>query len=322
MKPLRVALVHRDQWHRWNRIDGQFAYPVPEFVWEHVLVEKIFRLDLSTLSDFDLVWWDEGKHKGGPVWFNPPRGPARPVPLAYYCLYPTLNAGIRRDRQLRARDNADLVLLDHDKLELWQDVGIPARRCSYSVDETRYKPLEGGNAAKDVDVGFYCVWNYSPERRALNNWLAGYCERRGWTFGTNDGQGSEDYPRLLARCKVVVHINRTPDTRPPRIFDASACGAAVLASRMPVVNGESWEDGYTYVAFDVPSAMHHSEEYATREPYTDAECGQIAEALDLLIGGGHWQQIAGRAREYVLAEHTWARRAHYLRHALKDTLGL
>lgn len=319
MKPLHVALVHRDQQHRWQRIDGQFAYPVPEFTWNHLPVEKVFQLHLNLLREYDLVWWDDGKYKGGPHWFDPPPGKTRPVPVAMYCLYPTINDSTYQTRRQRVAENADLVLLDHDALARWGGLPCKAARCAYSVDETRYHPPAGD---KDVDVGFYCVWNYSPERRALNDWLAGYCARRGWVFGTNGGQGSTDYPQLLARCKVVVHINRTASTRPPRIFDASACGAAVLASRMPAVSGEIWEDGNTYAAFDAPVAVYHNEEFGAQEPYTDADCGQLAQALDGLIDGGQWRAMAERAREYVLTQHTWAVRAQQLRRTLKEALGL
>jgi hypothetical protein len=312
-----VLLVHRDQPHRWARTDGCFPYDVPEFYVAHRTVDKWFSMSLSELRNVDLVWWDEGKYRGGPH-FYPPRG-ARTVPVAFYCIYPTLSESIYRDRQERARRDADLVLLEHDDLARWQGLGIPARRCAYSVDETHYR--DPGHE-RTIDVGFFCVWNYSPERRALNDWLAAYCERRGWRFGTNGGNGSDDYPNLLARSKVIVHINRTPRTRPPRIFDASACGAAVLASRMPVVSGEEWIDGVHYAAFDQPTAEYHDEEFGAREPYADADCAQLADALDYLVGEGGWQGMARRAQEYVLMHHTWRVRARELRATLKEALKL
>ena len=319
MKPLRVLLVHRDQPHRWARTDGQFAYDVPEFVVAHRAVDKVFRLDLNELGGhYDLVWWDEGKHKHGPH-FTPERGQRR-VKVAYYCLYPTLSEGIYQSRVERARENVDMVLLDHDRLERWAGVGVPVRRCAYSVNEYHYQDNADG---RDIDVGFFSVWNYSPERRALNDWLASYCARHGWVYATNGGHGTEDYPQLLARSKVIVHINRTPETRPPRIFDASACGAAVLASRMPEVSGERWTDGIHYVAFDEPVAQYHdNNEHGTREPYTDGDCEQVAAGLDWLMTGDNWAAIAHNAQRYVLAEHTWRVRAQQLRQTFTEALGI
>jgi glycosyltransferase involved in cell wall biosynthesis len=212
-----------------------------------------------------------------------------------------------------------MVLLDHDNLARWADLGIPVRRCAYSVDETRYRDR---GLERDVDVGFFCVWKYSPERAALSDWLAVYCQKRGWRYATNFGELRQDYPELLARSKVVVHLNRTPNTRPPRIFDAAACGTAVVASRMPAVAGECWEDGVTYAAFDRPTATYHDDEDDRVAPYTDADCQQIADALDLLIAGGHWQQMGERARAYVLREHTWRVRAQQLHQTLKEAFKL
>jgi len=320
MNPLRVLLVHRDQWHRWQRIDGQFAYDVPEFVVAHRAVPKRFRMNLHELrGQYDLVWWDEGKHRSGPH-FTPAPGGKRRVPVAYYCLYPTLCDHIYIDRRHRAEENADLVLLEHDRLERWQDMSIPVRRCAYSVNEFYYRDT---GAERDVDVGFYSVWNYNPERRALHEWLKGYCKRQGYRYWTTHGLNVEaQYPALLARTKVVVHINRTPMTRPPRIFDASACGAAVLASRMPEVSGEEWVDGVTYAAFDKPVAQYHDEEFGHVDAYTDDDCEELAEALEYLVDDGYWQQIAQQAQKYVLDHHTWSQRAHELRLTLAEALGI
>lgn len=319
MNPLRVLLVHRDQAHRWNRIDGQFAYDVPEFTVAHCAVDKTFRFDLGEVAGrYDLVWWDEGKHRDGPF-FSPPPGQRR-TPVAYYCLYPTLTTDIFEDRKRRARENADLVLLEHDRIERWEDIGIPVRRCAYSVNEWYYRD----NAeTRDIDVGFFSVWNYSPERRALNDWLAGYCAKHGWAYATNGGYSTDEYPQLLARSKVVIHINRTPDTRPPRIFDASACGAAVLASRMPAVSGERWIDGIHYVAFDEPVAQYHLDnEHGDGMSYTDEDCQQVAAGLDWLMENHNWAAIAHNAQQYVLSEHTWRVRARQLRQTFAEALGI
>jgi hypothetical protein len=315
---LKVGLVHRDQWHRWHRIDGQFAYEVPQFEVSHIPVDKHFALNLADYAQFDLLWWDEGKHRGGPH-FAPPPGRDRPVPVAYYCLYPTINKSTYRDRVRRAREDADLVLLEHDDLARWQGVGRPVARCAYSVDETRYHSLPGPRL---YDVGFYCVWGYSPERVALDAWLGDFCARKGWRYGTTAGQFVEHYPQLLAQTKVVVHLNRTPATRPPRIFDASACGAAVLASRMPEVTGEAWQPDVHYAAFDEPEAYYHAERWPRVVPYSDAACSELAAWLERLIDGDEWAAMAQRAQRYVLQRHTWRVRAAELRQTFQGVLGI
>ena len=317
MKPLRVLLVHRDQQHRWERIDGQFAYEVPEFAWEHRTVDKVFTLDVNDCDGYDVVWWDEGKHRLGPH-FQPRRGAGRRRPVAYYCLYPSLAGHMRTSRQKRARDDADLVLLDHDRLDLWRDVGVPAWRCAYSVDERRYRPLE-----KDIDVGFYCVWNYSPERPALNAWLEAFCERKGYRFWSNRGLVVDDYAELLGRTKVVLHLNRTPDTRPPRIFDVSAAGGVLVSNPMPPVEGENWRHAVHYWKISRPGPKAEVGNVAFREmAYTDEDCAEIAFALEMLLDGGRWEPMAREARKYVLSHHTWAHRARWLRHVFRKALGL
>jgi hypothetical protein len=318
MKRLHVVLVHRDHWLRWERVDGQFAYPVEEFTWEHQAVPKKFRMDLTAMAGaFDLVWWDEGKHGFARSMFCPPRGDARPVPVVYYALYPTLDEWTYGDRVERAQMNADAVAVEHDDLRRWADVGMPAFRCAYSVNEEYYRPAE-----KTVDVGHYCIWSHSWERAALDEWLEGYCRRRGWTFASNRGnEMGRDYADALARTRVVVHMNRTPLTRPPRIFDAAACGAALLANPMPAVSGEEWEEGYHYAAFRAPVCAEYKAERREMEPLTDGECEDVAAKLEWLMAG-NWEAVAGQAQQYVLTEHTWRVRAGQLRAALGEALGL
>ena len=82
-------------------------------------------------------------------------------------------------------------------------------------------------------------------------------------------------------------------------------------------------DGLTYAAFDYPRAEYHDDdEHGRIAPYSDAQCGQLADALGYLIGDGYWQQMARRAQEYVLAEHTWRVRAPYLRGVFAEALGI
>ena len=308
MNPLKVALVHRGHWYRYERIDGQFAYPVPEFTWTHHEVDKAFRVNLDEL-DADVVWWDEAKHKDANCRFLPVKGRARQTPLVYYCLYPTLTMHHFRSRRERAKKFADVVCLEHDDLERWHGVHAGIYRLAYSVDENLYQP-----APKTVDVGFYCFYGYSPERPAMAHWLADFCQRKGYSFLTNQGDSGRDYPQWLAKTKVVVHLNRTRRTRPPRIFDVAACGGALLSHRMPEVSGEKWEAGVHYVAFDNPPPPDEMQPTDDRggKTFNDADCTEVAAGLEWLLDGGNWETVAAQARAYVLKHHTWAVRAQEL----------
>ncbi len=311
MIPLKLALVHRGHWYRNEaRIDGQFAYPVPGLTWTHHNVDRSFDLDIRTLGDVDAVWWDDGKYSD--VRFTPEKG-ARKVPIVFWALYPTLAAHIRQTRLSMIRPYADAVLLDHDNPDFWP--GIPGRRLAYSVNERYYRD-RGLN--RDVDVGFYNVWGHNPLRPAFDAWLEGLCKRHGWRYWSNKGQfiGTQ-YATLLARTKVVVHLNRTPDTRPPRIFDCAACGTALLSNPMPRLPGENWVPWWHYGEFVYPRDQYE-ENVPDHKPLTDADCPEVIEGLEWMLDRGAWQAIAQNAKEYVLACHTWEQRAWELRGILLD----
>jgi hypothetical protein len=323
MNPIRVLLCHREDWYRGEpRIDGQFAYPVPQFTWRHMELRKGFKVDLFKLphvEQYDVVWLDDGKYKSY-AQFSPnvPHGTYLVPQVVMYALYPTLSAGHYRRRLERARHNADLILVDHDDLGRWErDSGMNVRRLAYSVNERYYRDR---GYRRDIDVGFYCVYGWNRERPALDTWLAGFCERRGYTYQSTNGKSiGVGYADLLARTKVVVHLNRTPHTRPPRIFDCAASGAALLSNYMPEVSGENWLEGYHYASFAEPCSKGYVEYAPSDVPvYDDANCDQIVAALEDLIDNSMWEVYAQAAKQYVLSCHTWAHRAKELYGILLD----
>ena len=154
MKPINLAIYHRGDKYRWTRIDGQMAYAVPGLAWTQHRLSKTETVKLAGV-DADVVWLDEGKYRNYQL-FAPPPGPGRPLPVAYYALYPTLSDDIYRSRIARAKKQADLVLVEHDDLERWErDSGLPCRRLAYSVNERLYRDR---GLRRDIDVGFYCVY--------------------------------------------------------------------------------------------------------------------------------------------------------------------
>lgn len=314
MNPIKVLLVHRDDWYRGKpRIDGFFQYPVPEFKVTHLPVNKGFHLDLHDYRSHDIVFWDDGKYKSYAGFKpNPPHSTYMVPQVCQYVLYPTLTRSHYNTRVARARRNADLVLIDHDDIERWgQDTNLPCVRMAYCTDEYYYS---NHGQPRDIDVGFYYITAWNKERPALDSFLSHYCAQRHWTYHSTHGESvGTAYADLLARTKVTIHLLRTPFTRPPRIFDASASGSAVLSNPMPEVSGEKWINGDNYLSFSWP----RSEEYKQFTPdeiptYSEKDCYQIIDALDYLIQKDGWSYIANNAYQYVLAHHTWKIRAKQL----------
>ena len=314
MQPIRLALVHRDNWYRDRlRIDGQFAYPVEGLEWIHVPVDKSFELDVSVLTEVDVIWLDDGKY--GTIGIHPQKG-KRISPLVYNVLYPTLAGHLYHDRLDKARQLADLVLLEHDDLGRWTDTSFQARRLAYSVNDRYYRDR---GLRRDIDVGFYCFWGHNRGRQAFEGWLGDFCKRKGYRFYGLGGRGvNTEYANLLARTKVVVHLNRSPLTRPPRIFDTAASGAALLSNPMPQVSGEHWQPWLHYAPFQEPRDVY-LEKAEPWGAFHDSDCEEVISGLAWLLGGGNWEPTAQAARQYVLACHTWQRRAVELRGILLDT---
>jgi len=307
-------LVHKNDWYRGEaRIDGFFQYPVPEFTWDHFEVSKGFRLNLHDHRGYDIIFWDDGKYTSY-AGFTPivPHTTYKVPQVCMYALYPTLTGSHFNTRVRRARKNADIVLIDHDVVETWKKAtGLPCFRMAYCTNEKYYMPGD-----KDIDVGFYYVLGWNKERVAMDRWLQRFCSIRGWVYHSTDGKSvGEDYRGLLSRTRVVVHMNRTMKTRPPRIFDASISGCAVLSNPMPVVSGENW-DG-KYASFRWPNSEEYRQFDKAEIPvYTNQDCGQVARELESLIGEGGYLEIAQRAREYTLRFHTWKVRAVQLRETI------
>ena len=155
--------------------------------------------------------------------------------------------------------------------------------------------------------------------RAFEEWLRNFCAQKGYRFyGLGGRTVNTEYANLLARTKVVVHLNRSPLTRPPRMFDTAACGAALLSNPMPAVSGEHWEPWVHYAPFNEPQDVY-LEKAEPWGAFQDGDCEQVAAGLEWLLDDGNWEPVAQAARQYVLACHTWERRAVELRGILLDT---
>ena len=312
MNPLNVAIFHRGDPYRYARIDGQFAYSVPEFTWQQHRLSKETPVHLPDLQHtYDVAWLDEGKYKRYQLF-----DARHPIPVVYWSLYPTLNKTTFADRAAMAREQADLVLLDHDDVGRWSNaVSVPVRRLAYATDEYRY--CDRG-MARSVDVGFYNVYAYSAERPGLDDWLDSFCKRKGYNYLSTKGQNvGDEYPSLVSNTKVMIHLNRTPKTRPPRIFDCAASRTALLSNPMPAVSGEHFEPWVHYGTFNNPRSTTYRpfDQYPS---YSDKQCEEIIHGMEWLLDEGHWEHVAERAHQYVMACHTWRVRAVQLRGILLD----
>lgn len=294
MKPLRVALIHRDSPRSTDkRMVGIWSYPVPEFTWDHYPVAKGFQLDRANYAgEYDLIFYEDGKLHGRFV------GGAD-IPIAYYVVDSTLTQDHYEQRRQQAAQ-ADLVLVDHDELQRfrWRD-GPTVRRLSHCVNDRWFRDY---GLEKTVDVSFHCRLVGSPRRAELEAWLADFCAREGYSYAYGT-RYDEDYARAFNRSKVTVNLARTATNRPHRVFDALACRVCLVSSVLPAVEPIAIVPGV------------HYEEYRYRD----------REGLAALLHGllaGTWGYFAVQGYEHVRKHHTWAARARQLRVMLREELGL
>ena len=102
----------------------------------------------------------------------------------------------------------------------------------------------------------------------------------------------------MARCKIVINLNRDSSIRPHRIFDAMACRTCLFTDKLPNVSGEKiYDNAYVeYNGFD--------------------DLGRkLVEYLDT----GKWKFTANVGYNYVTYNHTWKVRAPQL---MKKLAGL
>jgi glycosyltransferase involved in cell wall biosynthesis len=293
MRPLRVALVHRDSDRCTDkRMVGIWSYDVPEFSTAHFAVKRGFVLDRADFAgDFDLIFYEDGKLHGRFV------GPTA-IPVVYYVVDSTLS-GEHYEKRREQAAQADLVVVDHDELGRFRwPGGPPVRRLSHCVNDRLFRDY---GEERTVDVSFHCRTKGSTERAKLAEWLAVLCGRSGYRYRTGTLY-DEDYPRGFNRSRLTVNLTRTPGNRPHRIFDAMACRTCVVTNRLRDVSDEVRRAGMDYV------------EYADRDG--------LAAAIAELLHNDAWRDVAERGYQLVQEHHTWAVRARELRRLLQAELGL
>ena len=161
MKPIRVALVHRNSPRLFNRMVGWWSYEVPQFTWHHcpVRLKKPFTVDKDGLAEnHDIIVYEDGKIGGT---FT---GSAD-IPICYAVVDSTLSEAHYQHR-LQQADQCDLILLDWDRLERFEKPGLPpVERFNYCVNDKLFYP----RGEKDIDIGSF--QHTTPERREVDDWL-------------------------------------------------------------------------------------------------------------------------------------------------------
>lgn len=291
MKPLRVALFVKSSpiaAERENRNMGMWSYDVPEFTWKHFYSNNFSQVDRSRFGDFDLIFHEDA---GYAAYVN--SGPK----VVYYTFDSFLDDAHRTVR-LKQAHYADLILIDHDDINLFQ--GMKVLRFPYATNDRLYKPVE-----KTMDVAYHCqsgAKNGTPkakERSELRAKLGEICGRRGWSF-VSGALSHAEYAASMGRSKVVVNLSRNWLHRAHREIDAMACGACYLTDP----HMETIEDGTT-------AGVH----YATFED-------DIESVLERLLDGGEWQRYAKAGYEAVTKLHTWQTRAGQLREIVNAEFGI
>ncbi len=285
MRSLAVALLHREAKSMIERVYGPWSYPVPEFAVQHFpLTGKHVVLSRRDFAAYDLIVQEDGR-----LWIDwRGNGP----PLAYVVTDSTLSEQHYRDRYEQARQ-ADLVLVDWDRLERFADLGRPVRRLSYSVNDRLFRD---SGQQRAVDVGVYMNLDI-PRRRELALFLADHCQQRGWRLEVATFAGPA-YAAAFGRTKLAVQLERTATTRAHRVFDALAAGCCLLTTPEPAVSGEERQAGRHYREWlDLPG---------------------LGEQIDWLLVSGEWQTVARAGYELVHRAHTWSVRARQLRQTLAE----
>lgn len=293
MKPLRVALIHRDSRRCTDkRMVGIWSYPVPQFDVTHFTVDRDFQLDKADFaSEYDLIFYEDGKLRG--TFIGAPE-----IPICYYIVDSTLTEDHYRVRREQAAQ-VDLILVDHDDLQRfrWRD-GPRVRRLNHCVNDKWFKDY---GLEKTVDVSFHCRTSGSDDRAKLEKWLQEFCELEGHSYECGT-KYDEEYAKAFNHSKLTVNLARTGTNRPHRVFDAMGCNTCLVTSRLPYVSGDVVEPRKHYVEWEGTA--------------------QLGGMIGWLLESGEWSKYAAAGYGVVHHYHTWAARAAELRQMLGEELGI
>ena len=299
MKPLRVALIIKPNCSQpgEGRKMGYFSYAVPEFTWQSFSPGS-GNVDLRPFKDFDLIYHEDGGNWGEYI------RDAHTPPVVYMSIDSTLSDTHYQER-LKQGSMADMILVDHDKLERFKVGKKPVRRLNYCVNDHLFKPLE-----KTIDVNFHCAsgarkgYPGGNERNELRAQLDGICKELGLSYASGV-LGLPEYAEAMGHSRVVVNLPRTPINRPHRVFDAMACEAQLLTGQIPRIPEDKLTSRELTVFDDI-------------DQLTLSICQTIYQILkDDIV-----PEKAINGYDLVTNNHTWSIRAQQLRQILSEELGI
>lgn len=275
---------------------GYWSYPVEEFTWEHFTLGDpfIYNIKVFQRKGFDIVFHEDGGNYGTYT----QKGT---LPLVYLAIDSTLS-DVHFERRLEQARQADLVLVDHDRLERFTKCK-QVRRLSYCVNDRVFQPTQH----KVFDVAFHCSAGSrrgmpgGETRTMIRGLLHDVCTENNWKYSSG-ALGLQEYAFTLASARVCVNWTRTEINRPHRVFDTMAARTCLVTNRLPEVSGEPRLAGMDYVEVDNPD--------------------QLTTMLETLLASGEYNTIAESGYKFVTENHTWAIRAKQLRKMLAEEFAL
>jgi hypothetical protein len=287
---VKIALVvkpSRSTEERENRNMGYWSYPVEGLQWAHfVFGGKVAYA--TDMNKYDVIVQEDA----GPRFYKHLK-----KPVVYIAIDSSLSDDHLKARLERAR-HADLILVDHDRLDRFASLGVPVRRLNYCINDHLMRDY---GEDRIIDVSYHCGSSYCPDRKRLRKILAEFCRDANLEFASGVLHIT-DYARSMARSKIVVNWPRVPSNRPHRVFDAMACGACLVTGPLPDVDGDKREAGKHYIEVE--------------------KLEDIPAVILALLDSGEWRTVGQSGREMVNKYHTWAVRAGQLREILHNELGL
>ena len=257
---------------------GWFSYPVPDFEWGFFPAEddQVICRDQFANAGYDLIFWED--------WVRCTWVGDAPIPI--YAAIVDSNTSPRRRKLYRERvQDADVLLIDQDKLSSFNGLKKPTFRWQYAVNENVFTPHP-----KTVDAGYHVA--KTDARGALGQVLRQHSQDTGYSLTMGGGMTISQYAARLGAARIIVHKPTFKQCRSHRYFDALASGACLLTERVWSVNEDAFLPGV------------HFAEWSSE----DDLCEQINE----LLTTGLWQRIADAGRDHVLRFHTWQTRAQEL----------
>jgi len=293
MRSLNVGILLRENHHFALRRDlrwcGFFSYAVPEFTWDHIVVERHAIVDRAELTNYDVLICEDET-----VCSFEGDGP----PVVFLTWDSTLSPAHWHTRRKQAT-KCDLILVEHDYLDRFRGLGKPVRRLLFAVNDHLFKDY---GLEKTFDINFNCRLKHRPDRAAIDLFLQEFTTATGYTYSGGYLDDPVKYAQALSQSKVVVNASKAPYNRNFRFFDVFASRSCLVSGPMPFVSGDHVERGV------------HWSEYQS--------LAQLAGKITRLIQDDRWQLKADRGHALIQERYTWTIRAQELRSMLLEELGL